>query len=172
MSEDSESIDTGEQVKAVWHLLDSVMDPEVPVVSVVDLGVIRDITSLPGGGLEVSITPTYTGCPATLLIEEMVKAAIESAGHQPVTIRRTLSPPWTTDWISDKGRAALNDYGIAPPVGQAGGKASLFGHDTSVSCPRCGAADTEMVSEFGSTACKAFYRCQACQEPFEYFKCI
>ncbi|WP_374764201.1 1,2-phenylacetyl-CoA epoxidase subunit PaaD [Yunchengibacter salinarum] len=155
----------------VWEILDDVLDPEVPAVSVVDLGVVRAVR-VEGKAVTIDLTPTYTGCPATILIGELVKAAVESGGYGPVTVNTVLSPAWTTDWITARGRQRLKDYGIAPPVGQSGGRAALFGGDVHVTCPHCGSQATERVSEFGSTACKAMYRCTDCREPFEYFKCI
>jgi ring-1,2-phenylacetyl-CoA epoxidase subunit PaaD len=138
-----------------------VPDPEIPVVSVVDLGIVRDV-SVSDGAVEVSVAPTYSGCPATEVIEREIKAALEKQGVEQVSVKRVLSPPWTTDWISDSGREKLRAYGIAPPAGM----------QKTIACPRCGSTDTSRVSEFGSTACKASWRCDACLEPFEYFKCI
>ena len=141
--------------EAIWAVLRSVMDPEIPVVSVVDLGIVRDVTPD-----EVTITPTYSGCPATDVIERTIRAELDAAGFGDVAIKTTLSPPWTTDWISDKGKEALRAYGIAPP--------DLA---REVACPQCGSTDTEEVSRFGSTPCKAQWRCKACLEPFDRFKC-
>ena len=150
-------------------------DPEIPVVSVVDLGIVREVrwSAAPDAAeeLQVAITPTYSGCPATEVIEQSVVSALEDRGLENVTIRRSLSPPWTTDWISDEGREKLQDYGIAPPQ-KGAGKRALLDSTRSIACPRCGAEDTALVAEFGSTACKAAYRCNSCLEPFEYFKCI
>ena len=153
----STALGTNEVVDSVWELLETVPDPEIPVVSVVDLGIVREVHPD-----RVILTPTYTGCPATLVIETMVRAALASAGLAHVRIETTLSPAWTTDWISDEGRRKLRDYGIAPPV-PAGARA--------VECPQCGSADTEEISRFGSTPCKALWRCRACAEPFDHFKC-
>ncbi len=153
----------------VWERLASVADPEIPVVSVVDLGIIRGV-DVDGNDVVVGVAPTYSGCPATEVIEQLVTAAVEEMGVHAV-IKRVLSPPWTTDWITETGRDKLEAYGIAPPAGQAG-KRALFGEDRPVACPRCKAVTTTRVSEFGSTACKASYKCDACLEPFEYFKCI
>ena len=155
----------------VWRWLDEVKDPEVPVISVVELGIVRGVTVETGGVVTIDVTPTYSGCPATLIIEELIAAAIDSRGHD-VRINRVISPPWTTDWITPSGREKLNDYGIAPPDKTGEGKASLLGIDPKLSCPRCNSVNTERISEFGSTACKALYRCCDCLEPFEYFKCI
>ncbi|MDH4072726.1 MAG: phenylacetate-CoA oxygenase subunit PaaJ [Gammaproteobacteria bacterium] len=153
----------------IWRWLAEVPDPEIPVVSVVDLGMVRDVRVSPGG-VTVDVSPTYSGCPATEVIEDSILAKLKDHGLKGVNVRRVLSPPWTTDWISDSGRDKLRDYGIAPPVGAAG-KRELLGKP-SVRCPRCGAEETIRVSEFGSTACKASYKCGECLEPFEYFKCI
>jgi ring-1,2-phenylacetyl-CoA epoxidase subunit PaaD len=156
-------------VDQVWDLLDHVMDPEIPVISVVDLGIVRDVR-VAAGAIEVVITPTYTGCPATRQIEQDIRAALARAGVD-ATLSIVLSPAWTTDWISEGGREKLKAFGIAPPVGKAG-KRALFGAEADVACPRCGSLRTEMISEFGSTACKALWRCTECREPFDYFKCI
>lgn len=154
----------------VWAVLADVLDPEVPALSVVDLGIIRRVEATDTTA-EIDVTPTYTGCPATALIEELVKAAVETAGFE-VTLRRVLSPAWTTDWISAEGRKKLLAYGIAPPEGNGASRGALFGADPVLKCPHCGSDNTAKVSEFGSTACKALYRCDDCLEPFEYFKCI
>jgi len=140
---------------AIRAVLETVMDPEIPVVSVVDLGIVREVSAE-----RVAITPTYSGCPATEVIERTIREALDAAGFGDVRIETELAPPWTTDWISDKGRAALNAYGIAPPdLAKA------------ATCPQCGSTDTEEVSRFGSTPCKAQWRCKACLEPFDRFKC-
>ena len=141
----------------IWKVLATVPDPEIPVVSVVDLGIVREVTPD-----RVVLTPTYTGCPATLVIETMVRVALDQAGFEDVKIATTLSPPWTTDWISAEGRRKLREYGIAPPT-PAGSRA--------VECPQCGSAQTQEISRFGSTPCKALWRCRSCAEPFDLFKC-
>jgi ring-1,2-phenylacetyl-CoA epoxidase subunit PaaD len=138
----------------IWQVLEGVMDPEIPVVSVVDLGIVRSVHPD-----RVTITPTYTGCPATQVIERDIRDALDAAGFRDVAIETELSPPWTTDWISDAGKARLSAYGIAPP-----GRGQ-------VACPQCGSTDTEEISRFGSTPCKAQWRCRACREPFDRFKC-
>ena len=153
----------------VWAWLDEVPDPEIPVVSVVDLGIIRNVHAA-GDKVEGEVSPTYSGCPATEVIENSILDKLREQGLDDPSIKRVLSPPWTTDWISDNGREKLREYGIAPPVGSAS-KRALLGK-TEVACPRCGATATTLVSEFGSTACKASYKCDECLEPFEYFKCI
>jgi ring-1,2-phenylacetyl-CoA epoxidase subunit PaaD len=152
---------------AAWAAAAAVPDPEVPCVTVADLGILRWVR-MDGTTAVAGVTPTYSGCPATLAIELAVEAALRDAGFD-ARIERVLTPAWTTDWITAEGRAKLAEYGIAPPVD--GGKATLFGA-VAVSCPRCGSGDTERLSEFGSTACKAQYRCLSCREPFDYFKCI
>lgn len=160
---------------AIWQVLESVADPEIPVLTVVDLGIVRAVKPTEGG-VEVVITPTYSGCPAMTLIAWEIAQAMERAGFGATSVSTIFSPAWTTDWISAAGRDKLRDYGIAPPVGGRSKRAlmddALFSPGDSVACPQCGSADTERVSEFGSTACKALYRCRSCKEPFDYFKCI
>jgi len=154
----------------IWAWLEEVADPEIPVVSVVDLGIVRDFHRF-GNAIEVEVAPTYSGCPATEFIEQSIVTALEEKGLEPVTIKRVLSPPWTTDWISEQGRKKLHEYGIAPPE-KTGSKRDLMRGTRSIACPRCTSTNTTCVSEFGSTACKAAYKCIDCLEPFEYFKCI
>jgi ring-1,2-phenylacetyl-CoA epoxidase subunit PaaD len=146
-----------DDVSRIWTVLEGVPDPEIPVLSVVDLGIVRE--AAPD---RIVITPTYTGCPATQVIERDIRAALDSAGYRHVAIDTMLSPPWTTDWISEAGRAKLHAYGIAPPTPSG---------DAVVQCPQCGSAETEEISRFGSTPCKALWRCRACAEPFDLFKC-
>ena len=148
-------------VKDIWTWLDQVPDPEIPVISVVDLGIVRGV-DWNGDELDVAVTPTYSGCPATSVIAMDIETALRDRGIDKMRIRTQLSPPWSTDWLSDKGRARLKDYGIAPPQAAGGPDA----------CPRCGSADLERISQFGSTPCKAQWRCKSCLEPFDYFKCI
>jgi len=143
----------------VWEWLAKVPDPEIPVLSILDLGIVRDVSV--DDGVTVTLTPTYSGCPATEAIEANVLEALKGHGVGNVSIRRVLSPPWTTDWISEDGRRKLRDYGIAPPS-----------TSREIACPRCRSMNTERISEFGSTACKASWRCRDCLEPFEYFKCL
>ena len=152
--------------EAVLAILREVPDPEIPAVSVVDLGIVRGVEQDPPA---VVITPTYTGCPATLAIELSIRAALDAAGYRDVGIRTVISPPWSTDMISQSGREALRAYGIAPPP-RGEGTRSLRGGD-AVECPRCGSLDTQEVSRFGSTPCKAQWRCRDCLEPFDRFKC-
>ncbi len=148
--------------------LDSVVDPEIPVLTIGDLGVLRGVTEQ-DGAVEVTITPTYSGCPAMNMIAVEIDLALDRAGipHRPV--RTVLSPAWTTDWLTEAGRRKLTEYGIAPPVAGSSRRA-LFGVE-QVACPRCGSADTRVLAEFASTSCKALWQCQACREPFDYFKC-
>ncbi len=154
----------------IWDYLEEVADPEIPVVSIVDLGIVRAVRRS-GGKLEVDLAPTYSGCPATEVIEQRVISALAAQGIADVRVNRVLSPPWTTDWISESGRKKLLAYGIAPPSGSAS-KRALMAADRPLACPRCRSTQTSRVSEFGSTACKASYKCDDCLEPFEYFKCI
>ena len=154
----------------VWSWLGEVPDPEIPVISLTDLGIIRDIV-WEGDTLVVAVTPTYSGCPATSIINLEIEAKLRSKGVENLRLERRLTPPWTTDWITPSAREALSAYGIAPPVGLAGRVNRLAGSAPEVACPRCGAVDTERVSQFGSTPCKAAYRCTNCLEPFDYFKC-
>ena len=165
---DTPSRDAALRARA-WAVAAQVVDPEIPVLTIEDLGVLRDVKVV-GGKTEVFITPTYSGCPAMHVIALNIEAALEDAGFGLAKITTVLSPAWTSDWISEQGRAKLTAYGIAPPAGLAGRRA-LFA-DEQVACPRCGSTATTRISEFGSTACKALWRCNACAEPFDYFKCI
>ena len=151
-----------------WDAVASVVDPEIPVLTIADLGVLRDVV-LDGDHVEVAITPTYSGCPAMNMIALEIEVALERAGFRGSKVRTVLSPAWTTDWMSEEGRQKLRAYGIAPPQDSSSRRA-LFG-EQSVACPQCGSDKTELLSEFGSTSCKALWRCKACREPFDYFKC-
>ena len=163
----------GVEIERARAVLDGVLDPEIPVLSLNDLGVIRAIDLAPDGTLRVGVSPTYSGCPATAVIRADVVAALESAGFRRVQVVDMLSPPWTSDWISDDGRRKLEAYGIAPPPAPVASLRALVGDDAAaVACPRCGSRDTQLLSEFGSTPCKALHRCRACLEPFDRFKCI
>ncbi|GAC1546719.1 MAG: phenylacetate-CoA oxygenase subunit PaaJ [Vulcanimicrobiaceae bacterium] len=148
-------------VAAVWTLLERVADPEIPVLSIVDLGIVRDVAVAADGSADVTITPTYSGCPATRTIERDIVATLGAHGLPVVRLHVTLAPAWTTDWISARGCERLRAYGIAPPRRDA----------PAIACPRCGADATELLSSFGSTPCKALRRCTACKEPFDHFKC-
>jgi ring-1,2-phenylacetyl-CoA epoxidase subunit PaaD len=150
--------------------LEEVCDPEIPVLTIADLGVLRSIDVAGDGAVEVTITPTYSSCPAMDAIGFDIKTALAKAGLDKARVRQVLAPAWTTDWMSAAGKAKLKAYGIAPPRPRASRRA-LFGEE-SIACPHCGSEETEKVSEFGSTACKALWRCKSCREPFDYFKCI
>jgi len=152
----------------IWDVAATVVDPEIPVLTIADLGVLRDVT-IDDGRVEVTITPTYSGCPAMNMITLDIKLALEREGFRDCNVRTVLSPAWTTDWMSEDGRRKLRDYGIAPPQGVAT-RRGLFGVE-EVACPNCGSVDTEVLSEFGSTSCKALWRCKSCREPFDYFRC-
>lgn len=161
-----------DRVARAWQVLGTVLDPEVPALSVCDLGIVRDVIDH-GAELEVVLTPTYSGCPATEVIEQSVLGALQAGGLAPARATLRRAPAWTTDWISDEGRRKLHAYGIAPPhatVPEAGVPIRLVRRQPAVACPRCGSSHTERLSAFGSTACKAMYRCLDCREPFEYFK--
>ena len=163
------------RTERAWATLAEVPDPEVPALSVRDLGIVRDVVDH-GDALEIVLTPTYSGCPATEVIERSVLDAVDAAGLGPARVRLQRAPAWTTDWISEDGRRKLRDYGIAPPGPVAADGAvpvRIVGRRAdAVACPRCGSPRTERLSAFGSTACKALYRCIACREPFEHFKPI
>lgn len=157
-------------VAQIWKWLADVPDPEIPVLSVLDLGIVREVT-ISAGVVEVSVAPTYSGCPATEVIEQSILAELRKNSIENVKLKRVLSPPWTTDWISEAGRDKLLEFGIAPPEGTLS-KRELLGGKRTVACPRCRTESTTLVSEFGSTPCKASYKCDECLEPFECFKCI
>ncbi|MCH1991426.1 phenylacetate-CoA oxygenase subunit PaaJ [Achromobacter xylosoxidans] len=158
-------------IEQVYAWLQEVPDPEIPVLSVVDLGVVRDV-SWDGDACVVVITPTYSGCPAMREITEDIRQVLARRGIGEVRVETRLSPAWTTDWMSEKGRAALKDYGIAAPAQQAIDISGISRRSAgpAIECPRCGSRDTRLVSNFGSTSCKALYRCVSCREPFDYFK--
>lgn len=152
----------------IWQLLEQVSDPEIPVLTIVDLGIVRQV-ELDGEECTITITPTYSGCPAMQVIEKGIEEVLD--GIVNVTVKSTLSPAWTTDWLSENGRNKLREYGIAPPENEVD-KSVLFAAPTVVPCPLCHSSNTKMVSQFGSTACKAHYQCNECMEPFDYFKCL
>jgi ring-1,2-phenylacetyl-CoA epoxidase subunit PaaD len=160
--------DHTEERQRAWHVAAEVVDPEIPVLTIADLGVLRDVT-VNEGCVEVTITPTYSGCPAMNMIALEIELALARAGFRDARVRTVLSPAWTTDWMNEDGRRKLRDYGIAPPQ-SATSRRALFGVEQVV-CPQCGSKDTEVLSEFGSTSCKALWRCRSCREPFDYFKC-
>ena len=155
----------------VWNLLGEIPDPEIPVITIVDLGIVRDV-SVKNSSVVVEITPTYSGCPAYEPIEKEIISKLTAKGFENVEIKKTLSPAWTTDWMSDEAKEKLRKYGIAPPENSTSDKSVLLGKKKNIVCPHCGSDKTEMISMFGSTACKAIYRCNNCTEPFDYFKCI
>ena len=162
----------------IWDWLSQVPDPEIPVISLTDLGIIRDV-AWHGDTLVVTVTPTYSGCPATGVINLDIETALRARGIEKLELKRQLAPAWTTDWITPEGREKLRAFGIAPPVdgtaadGVLAGRVSrLMGNNLTIQCPRCGSTHTQKVSQFGSTPCKASYRCTDCLEPFDYFKCI
>lgn len=160
-----------QEINHIFSILDEVKDPEIPVLSVNDMGIIRHI-EWREEKLVVTITPTYTGCPAMDVIEKNTLQALQNHGFAHVEIKTVLSPPWTTDWITPKGLQRLEEYGIAPPVKGTADKRTLFQEAPKPRCPYCKSPDTQMISAFGSTACKAQYKCKSCLEPFDYFKCI
>jgi len=155
----------------VRTILESVVDPEIPVLTIADLGILRDVR-VDDAAVTVVITPTYSGCPAMDAIASEIRTTLAAHGYDEVAIETRIRPAWTTDWLSEAGRRKLREYGIAPPAEASTDKRSLRGIAPVVTCPQCGSDDTERVSEFGSTACKALYRCRACLEPFDYFKCL
>lgn len=157
-------------VTDIWNWLEDVSDPEVPVLSVVDLGVVRSV-QFSNNKAEIVITPTYSGCPAMGVIETDIRSVLNEHGISEVLITTVLSPAWTTDWLSENGKRKLKEYGIAPPENEVD-KSVLFAKPTVVPCPKCDSRNTRMVSQFGSTACKAHYQCNDCLEPFDYFKCL
>ena len=150
----------------LFELLSVVTDPEIPVLTLQDLGVLRDIETSESG-IIVTITPTYAGCPAMETMRKDIESVLAAAGHRKVTVKQSLNPAWTTDWMTEQGREKLREYGIAPPVQTTCSKVT-----GKIECPQCNSAEVKIISEFGSTACKALYQCQQCLEPFDYFKCI
>lgn len=148
----------------LWQLLDQIKDPEIPVLSIWDLGILQDVEVDDSGMVTVTITPTYSGCPAMKQIEQDIRDGLAAAGHSKVIVNSQLSPAWSTDWMTAHGRQQLKEYGIAPP--------EASGVRRAVACPLCQSDNVQVISEFGSTACKALYKCNDCLEPFDYFKCI
>jgi ring-1,2-phenylacetyl-CoA epoxidase subunit PaaD len=155
----------------IWNYLEEVPDPEVPVLSVIDLGIVRGVKVISDKEVEITITPTYSGCPAMNYIEKNIREILTEKGIGTIHIQTVLSPAWTTDWMSEAGKEKLLAYGIAPPVNEVD-KLVLFGASPIVKCPQCHSENTKMLSQFGSTACKALYQCNDCLEPFDYFKCL
>lgn len=157
--------------QAIWKILEDVYDPEVPVLSVIDLGIIRDVAVV-NDELEVTITPTYTGCPAMDVISMNIRFALIQNGYTKVNIKSVLSPAWTTEWMTETGKAKLKAYGVAPPKEMHSVcTPATFQEEEAIQCPLCNSYHTKLISRFGSTACKALYQCEDCKEPFDYFKC-
>ena len=156
--------------KNIEVLLREVTDPEIPVLSIMDMGVVREVEQ-EGKNVLVKITPTYSGCPAMDTIAADIKIKLDKAGYN-TTVKLVLSPAWTTDWITENGRKQLEEYGIAAPLGESADKRALIDGERIVKCTNCGSTNTKMVSQFGSTACKALFQCEDCLEPFDYFKCL
>lgn len=154
----------------IFDILETVSDPEIPVLSIIEMGVVRAF-KVENNIVEVTITPTYSGCPAMDVIGDDIKKALKDAGYES-KVNLVLSPAWTTDWITPKGRKALEQYGIAAPLEADADKDALLGNKKLVKCPQCGSLQTKLISQFGSTACKAFFQCEDCHEPFDYFKCL
>ncbi|MBV1927439.1 MAG: phenylacetate-CoA oxygenase subunit PaaJ [Rhodobacteraceae bacterium] len=165
------SADEGTVLARARAALDQVCDPEIPVLTIRDIGILRDVKQDEDGTIEVIITPTYSGCPAMGMIAIEVELALAKAGIDAHRVSLRHSPAWTTDWIPEDAREKLRAYGIAPPKKGSNSKRALFSNEV-IACPKCGSSETERISEFGSTACKALYRCKSCLEPFDYFKCI
>ena len=155
----------------IYQILEAVKDPEIPVLSIIDMGIVREV-SLRESETNITITSTYTGCPAMDLIEALIKEELEKHGLKNVNVTLTLDPPWSTDWINEDALKRLEEFGIAPPIKGTADKRALFQEAPIPRCPKCKSKDTVMVSVFGSTACKSQYKCNACLEPFDYFKCI
>ena len=166
------------ELQDCYAWLAAIHDPEIPVLSILDLGIVRNIELLSTlnqeGHVRVTITATYTGCPAMDTIAMLIKMELLNKGYKKVEVERSISPAWTTDWMSEEGRKKLKAYGIAPPIPGTNAKRieALFSEAPQPDCPHCGAKNTKLVSQFGSTACKALYQCQDCKEPFDYFKCL
>ncbi|MBA3662616.1 MAG: phenylacetate-CoA oxygenase subunit PaaJ [Bacteroidetes bacterium] len=156
----------------IMKLLATIPDPEIPVISIVELGVIRDILFIEAKSVEIKMTPTYSGCPAMKQMEDDVRKKLEENGFENIKITTVFNPPWTTDWLNTEAKQKLRDYGIAPPEESTTDKSFLTGKHKAVTCPRCKSKNTVMISQFGSTACKALYQCKDCLEAFDYFKCI
>lgn len=157
-------------VEDIYQILETVKDPEIPVISILDLGMVNEVV-VNEDEVEVKITPTYSGCPAMDVIPLLIEQALHSGGYQKVKVKNILFPPWTTDWISEAGKAKLKAFGIAPPQQKTTDQSFLDLEDKEIGCPRCNSVNTAMVSRFGSTPCKAAYQCKDCHEPFDYFKC-
>ncbi len=161
------------QEDQIWKVLGTIPDPEIPVISIVDLGVVRKVTVVDfDKRVEVTITPTYSGCPAMKQMEDDIVGKLREMGYTEVLVNTVYTPAWTTDWLNDEAKERLRKYGIAPPEHSTTDKSVLMGKEKKVTCPRCKSKNTKLISQFGSTACKALYQCNECLEPFDYFKCI
>ena len=156
----------------IFKVLSEIPDPEIPVISIVELGVVRDVKELDNNSIEVTITPTYSGCPAMKQMEDDVVSKLKENGFTDVKVKMVYSPAWTTDWLTTEAKLKLQAYGIAPPEESTNDKSFLTGKHKAVTCPRCKSKNTTLISQFGSTACKALYKCSDCLETFDYFKCI
>lgn len=156
----------------IWRALAEVPDPEIPVLNILDLGIVRDVMVTKGGQVTVKVTPTYSGCPATDTIAKDIVTHLTKSGYLDTRVETVLSPPWSSEWLDETAREKLRVFGITPPDKAGFSKRALLGVEPTVLCPRCGSKDTSKISEFGSTPCKAHYRCDGCHEPFDYFKCI
>jgi ring-1,2-phenylacetyl-CoA epoxidase subunit PaaD len=165
------TVDRAVDEKRIWSVLSTVPDPEIPVLSVVDLGIVRKVRIDEEEVAHVDLSPTYSGCPATDVIRASVVTALHEAGFERVEVRDVLAPPWTSDWITAEGREKLREYGIAPPAEPVASPRLIGRTEPMIACPRCNSKRTTRISEFGSTPCKAHYRCEDCLEPFDYFKC-
>jgi ring-1,2-phenylacetyl-CoA epoxidase subunit PaaD len=155
----------------IWDLMREIHDPEIPVINVVELGIVREVEIIDGNP-KVTITPTYSGCPAMDVIQVDIEKALHDEGFDEAEVVTILHPPWTTDWMTEEAREKLRDFGIAPPEKGTADKGALFQKERKVQCPNCGSMNTELISPFGSTACKAQHRCKDCNDPFDYFKCL
>lgn len=164
-------VETNYSIDEIWAFLHEVPDPEIPVISVTDLGIVRSVEFIENK-LKVTLTPTYSGCPATAVIENDVSQKLKEKGITNFNVVTKLTPAWTTDWLTESAKQKLIEYGIAPPVEPTEDKSILFQDKVEVACPRCKSYNTKLVSNFGSTPCKAFYQCNDCLEPFDYFKCL
>jgi ring-1,2-phenylacetyl-CoA epoxidase subunit PaaD len=169
VSTSSTTVGARSTTESAWAVVAAVPDPEIPVLTIDDLGILRDVRVLADGSVEVTISPTYSGCPAMEAITADVKAALNSTGFDEVSVRLVLSPAWTTDWMSEAGKAKLLEYGVAPPHARG---SSPVGLALTLRCPQCGSPDTRELSRFGSTACKSLWVCNACREPFDHFKAL
>jgi ring-1,2-phenylacetyl-CoA epoxidase subunit PaaD len=172
MPRDRAGVRQDDRIAAAWCALSAVEDPEIPALSLVDLGIIRFVETQADGVLTVGLSPTYTGCPATEVIRQLVEQALAAAAVGEFAVTAVLSPAWSSDWITPEGRRKLAAYGIVPPVEAVSSARQVLREMRPIACPRCSSVDTECISQFGSTPCKALHRCRQCLEPFEYFKCI